>query len=258
MNPLKPKQSVQARLRRRDWIKTGTGLSVVAALGLQACGGAGATEMTMDTRDQGMPAFFANAPALGMRDPLALFLGAAQDGVIEYRYADAVRLAGHSCPTVAGAWLMTVHGLRALYGTELPVRGEIEVFMRDARDNGVTGVIASVAQLLTGAAPETGFQGIGAAHRFARHNLLVFGSAMDGLLGLRRKDTGKTVQVKLDATVVPWTDEMKTLMPKAIAGLANNAELARFAELWQDRVRKMLVEHSNDPRMVQVSDWKSA
>ena len=27
-------------------------------------------------------------------------------------FADAVRLAGHSCPTVAGAWLMTVRALR--------------------------------------------------------------------------------------------------------------------------------------------------
>ena len=210
----------------------------------------------MKTHDHGMPAFFADAPSLTVRDPLAQFLGAAQDGVMEYRYADAVRLAGHSCPTVAGAWLMTVHGLRALYGSGLPVRGEIQVWMRDARDSGVTGVISSVAQLLTGAAPETGFQGIGAAHLFARHNLLAFGAAtLEGVLGLRRTDTGKAVQVRLDASVVPWPDEMKTLMPKAVTGQASPAEQARFAELWQGRVRTMLVEHANDTAMVQVSDW---
>ena len=245
MNPLFKASTVKAKLRRRDWIKTGTGLSVVAALGLQACGGAGATEVTTETRDQGMPAFYAQAPSISLR--------------MEYRYADAVRLAGHSCPTVAGAWLMTVHGLRALYGSDTPVRGEIEVLMRDARDSGVTGVIASVAQLITGAAPETGFQGIGAAHRFARNNLLAFGAgSLQGVLGLRRKDTGKAVQVKLDANVVPWTDEMKALMPKAISGQASAAELARFAELWQDRVRKMVVEHAADTSLVQVSDWKPA
>ena len=259
MNVLSKTSTVQAGLQRRDWIKTGTGLSVVAALGLQACGGAGATEVTTETRDQGMPAFFAQAPSLTLRDPLAQFLGAAQNGVMEYRYADAVRLAGHSCPTVAGAWLMTVHGLRALYGSDMPVRGEIEVLMRDARDSGVTGVIASVAQLITGAAPETGFQGIGAAHRFARNNLLAFGAgSLQGVLGLRRKDTGKAVQVTLDANVVPWTDEMKALMPKAVSGQASAAELARFAELWQDRVRKMVVEHAADTSMVQVSDLKAA
>jgi hypothetical protein len=51
------------------------------------------------------PAFFDQAPVLRLHDPLAQLLGAATDGVIEYRYADAVRVAGHSCPTVAGAWL---------------------------------------------------------------------------------------------------------------------------------------------------------
>ena len=259
MHSLNTEPSVQARLRRRDWIKTGTGLAVIAALGMPASGGAGATEMTTETRDQGMPAFYAQAPSLILRDPLAQFLGAAQDGVMEYRYADAVRLAGHSCPTVAGAWLMTLHGLRALYGSDMPVRGEVEVLMRDARDSGVTGVIASVAQLITGAAPETGFQGIGSAHRFARNNLLVFGAgSLQGVLGLRRKDTGQAVQVRLDGSVVPWPDEMKALMPKAISGQASAAELARFGALWQDRVRKMVVEHAADTAMVQVSDLNVA
>ncbi len=95
--------------------------------------------MDESTCEQSFPDFFADAPAVTVQDPLARFLGAARDGVMEYRYADAVRLAGHSCPTVAGTWLMTLHGLRALYGDELPVRGEIEVYMADARDAGITG-----------------------------------------------------------------------------------------------------------------------
>ena len=53
------------------------------------------------------PAFFDAAPGITMQDALARTLGAVQDGVIEYRYLDAVKLCGHSCPTVAGAWLMT-------------------------------------------------------------------------------------------------------------------------------------------------------
>lgn len=214
--------------------------------------------MKTEERDRGFPAFLAEVPTLTVRDPLAQFLGAAQQGVIEYRYADVLRLAGHSCPTVASAYLMTLHGLRALYGSEMPVRGEIAAFMRDPRDSGVTGVIASVVQLLTGAAPETGFQGIGSAHRFARYNLLAFGSPMQGVLGLQRKDSGHAVQVQFNGAVVPWTDEMKTLMPKAVAGQASAAELERFGVLWQERVRKVLVDHANDPQMIQVSDWKPA
>ena len=78
------------------------------------------------------------------------------------------------------------------------------------------------------------------------------------VLGLRRKDTGQAVQVRLDGSMVPWPDEMKALMPKAISGQASAAELARFGALWQDRVRKMVVEHAADTAMVQVSDLNVA
>ena len=47
------------------------------------------------------PDFYEKAPVVRTRDPFAAMLGAARDGVLEYRYVDAVRLAGHSCPTVA-------------------------------------------------------------------------------------------------------------------------------------------------------------
>ena len=50
------------------------------------------------------PAFFDAVPHLRLRDPLAEFLGAIEDGVVEYTYVDAVKLAGHSCPTVASAY----------------------------------------------------------------------------------------------------------------------------------------------------------
>ena len=101
--------------------------------------------------------FFNQAPSIQLYDPLAQFLGATPDGVLEYRYVDAVKLCGHSCPTVASAWLMVIKALAALYSPdELPERGNIEISMSGERDAGVTGVIASVAQLITGAAPETG------------------------------------------------------------------------------------------------------
>lgn len=214
--------------------------------------------MNMEPRDKGFPSFFADAPTLTVRDPLAEFLGAAQQGIIEYRYADAVRLAGHSCPTVAGAYLMTLHGLRALYGSDLPVRGEISVTLRDAQDRGVNGVIASVVQLLTGAAAASGFQGIGPEHRFSRHNLMAFDRPIQAVLGLQRRDTGRAVQVQFNESFVPWADETRALMPKAVAGNASAAELENFGQLWQDRVRKILVIHANDPQMIQVIDWQPA
>lgn len=74
---------------------------------------------------------FDRAPTLTVQDPLAAFLGAAENGILTYRYADAVRLCGHSCPTVAGAYLMVIKGLKALYGEELPERGGIEAAMQE-------------------------------------------------------------------------------------------------------------------------------
>ena len=68
------------------------------------------------------PEYFAAVKPLIVYDPLAKLLGAPEDGVITYEFADVVKLAGHACPTVAGAWLLTVRGLQALYGEELPQR----------------------------------------------------------------------------------------------------------------------------------------
>ena len=196
----------------------------------------------------------------GARDRrIGLKKAAAAAGVSEHtackchtRHA-AEGLAGHSCSTVAGTWLMTLHALRALHGDELPVRGEIEVHMADARDAGATGVMASVAQLVTGAAPETGFHGIGG--RFGRNELLRYEQPVPAAMGLRRRGTGIAVQAELNASVVPWPSEMRGLIPLAVGGQANPEQLQRFGELWQDRVRKMLVEHADGAAMVQVQSW---
>lgn len=202
------------------------------------------------------PDFFVDVPAITVREPLAVFLGASKSGTITYGYADAVKLAGHSCPTVAGAYLMVRKGLAHLYGEELPERGGIEVHMRDGRDQGTTGVVAAVATLLTGAAPETGFGGIGAGHRFARRDLLQFDTPIDGLLALRRRDTGRGVVLDLDVAGVPPDPEMARLFPKAVIGQADEAEQERFAALWQGRVARMLLEHADDPEVVHVREWE--
>ncbi|HFA7480920.1 TPA: hypothetical protein WMU81_001969 [Neisseria gonorrhoeae] len=202
-----------------------------------------------------LPEFFDRAPTLTVQDPLAAFLGAAENGILTYRYADAVRLCGHSCPTVAGAYLMVIKGLKALYGEELPERGGIEAAMQGTRDEGTVGVTASVVQLLTGAAPETGFGGIGMQGCFARRNLLSFGAGeINGTLTLRRKDNGKTVAVSLNAALQPFAPQMRDIMPKAVGGSASAKELERFGQLWQARVKAFLTESADDPQFVIVRE----
>jgi len=203
------------------------------------------------------PDFFAAAPTITLRDPLAAFLGVSKSGTMTYCYADAVKLAGHSCPTVAGAYLMVRHGLAYLYRDDLPERGGIEVYMREEREQGTTGVIAAVATLLTGAAPETGFGGIGADQRFSRRDLLQFAAPIEGLMALRRRDTGDGVVLDLDTACVPPDPEMGPLFRRAAAGQADEDAQSRFAALWQGRVARMLLEHADDSALVHASEWET-
>lgn len=203
------------------------------------------------------PDFFVEAPTITLRDPLAQFLGASKNGMITYTYADAVKLAGHSCPTVAGAYLMVRHGLGRLYGSEMPERGSIEAYLRGRRDQGTTGVVAAVITLLTGAAPETGFGGIGPHGRFTRRDLLHFDATFDGVMALRRFDNGDGVILDLDTSVVPFAGEMQALLPRAVAGQTNENEQVRFAALWQARVEEMLIRHADDPALIRAHEWKA-
>ncbi|MBO9716891.1 MAG: hypothetical protein J7507_08765 [Pseudoxanthomonas sp.] len=196
------------------------------------------------------PAFFDQAPVLRLHDGLSQLLGATPDGIIEYRYADAVRLAGHSCPTVAGAWLCARAGLRVLYGEAVPERGGIAVTLAEAEDAGVAGVIGQVLTLVTGAAGAGGFKGL--AGRHARSNLLRYGDTPADALQLRRLDSGATVAVELDTSVVPAEPGQREMLGRILAGEDDPALLGRFAEAWQDRVRRMLVGHADDPALVRV------
>jgi hypothetical protein len=199
------------------------------------------------------PAFFHQIPALTLYDDLAEALGAAAGGVIEYRYEDMVRLAGHSCPTVAGAWLMARHGLAALYPETTPQRGHIRVDLRGAQDAGTTGVVGSLLGLVTGAAGEGGFKGLGP--RFVRRNLLKYGvellaEARSAEVRFTRIDSAASVLLSYHPESVPPALKMQTLMPRVVSGQASAEERAEFAQLWQDRVRRLLLEHADDPAVV--------
>lgn len=196
------------------------------------------------------PAFFADARKITLYDPLAEFLGAASQGLIEYSYGDAVKLAGHSCPTVAGAYLMTLKGLGALYGNEAPERGAIRVRFRDSITDGVTGVMANVASLITGATQDSGFKGI--AGRFDRRDLLFFGANMEGVVAFERVDTGAGVEVIYRPERVPPDPRMMSVMQKVLSGDATQDDPALFAELWQERVRRILIDHADDSEMIVV------
>lgn len=191
------------------------------------------------------PDFFAAAPRLRVRDPLADFLGAASDGVLEYGYADAVKLAGHSCPTVASAYLLTRRALQALYPEALPERGGIRVTFANRQDEGVTGVIASIVGLLTGAAGCGGFAGIGP--HFSRRELLAFAGELPLAMRFQRLDNGQAVDAAADLSAIPADPRMAPLLGRCLRDEASPQERQLFGALWQERVRRILIEHADDP-----------
>lgn len=202
-------------------------------------------------------------PPIRLREPLAGVLGALQgdEPVIEYSLTDAVRMAGHACPTVTGAWLVCREGLQALYGeSESPVRGEIGVTVYGAPDEAVYGVMAQVISLVTGAAPATGFKGLGG--RFVRKDLLTFSdekpdpSAVS--FELRRLDTGKKVLVRFYPWAIPFPEEKGRrageLMERVAAGSASAGEERLFQELWMEKIACMLDPQTDPSSWLRVEE----
>ena len=194
------------------------------------------------------PEFFQLVPSITLRDQLADTLGAATDGVIEYTYSDAVKLAGHSCPTVAGAWLMASRALAALYPNSLPLRGDIRVELRGAQDAGTTGVVGAVLGLITGAASDGGFKGLGGQH--VRRDLLKYGVDIAAEARFTRLDSGASVLVDYHPEAVAPSPDLPPLMARVVGGVADEAERTTFGQLWQERVRRILLQETEEPTLV--------
>jgi len=180
------------------------------------------------------PTFFNNVPTIKLQDSLSDFLGTFENGAVEFSYLDVVKSAGHSCPTVAGAYITTLKGLEALYGAETPIRGNISVSLKNDMQEGVTGVIANVITQITGATELSGFKGLNG--KFARNNLMVFNAEINGAVEFKRLDTNKTVTVNYDHSSVAGNPKMQELMGKLMQGAATPEEKKEFGELWQSRV----------------------
>ncbi len=185
------------------------------------------------------PVFFDKVRSIKLQDPLSDFLGAFEEGKMEISYLECVKLAGHSCPTVAGAYLMALKGVEALYGDQLPQRGSIHVSMRDGEEEGVTGVICNVISFITGANGPGGFKGLNG--KLSRNNLVSYNVPMEGEVKLTRLDTKQSVTLSYNPSVVPADAMMQPLMGKSMQGAASEEEKKQFGKLWQERVEKILL-----------------
>ncbi|MEA2073792.1 MAG: hypothetical protein U9O86_09430 [Campylobacterota bacterium] len=183
------------------------------------------------------PEFFKTIETIKVKDPLSQVLGAFDAGEYEFSYLDVVKSAGHSCPTVAGAYIITSEALKALYPSERAVRGNIKVAFEESLEEGVAGVIANVVTQITGATDKSGFKGL--QGQFARHSLMSFNEDIDSSARFTRVDSGTSVDVTYNPQEIKPNPLMMKLMSKLSSGEATPEEVKEFGVLWQDRVQRI-------------------
>jgi len=188
-----------------------------------------------------------------VRDPFLEFLGLVPAGEpIAISFPELVKAAGHVCPTVAGAYLILRHGLKALYGSEPAVRGAVRVTAYGGPADFGYGPIAQVVNFVIGAAPDTGFGGL-ARGRFRRRDLFLFkrDDIRRNEFDFERLDTGQRVRVIYDPSIIPAPSELATAIGPAITDGASAGDVARFRRLWLQRVEDILAAGY---RVVNVSE----
>jgi hypothetical protein len=192
------------------------------------------------------PKFFDTVSPILLYDELAEFLGSTEKGIIEISYLEVVKMAGHSCAVVAGAYLVAQKGLKALYGNDLPQRGRIKVEIKRKPFQDNAGVTGSVLGNITGAAySDLGFSGLQQG-RFARRNLLVFGVDMEGDVRFTRLDTGVSVAMRyLPGKVI----NPKPILMSAIGPKATAESKASFPQRWQQMVKSLF---ENSEKVVEI------
>ena len=173
-------------------------------------------------------------PEIKIHDPLAAYLGGpATVENFSITLMDAARLAGHLCPSVAGAFLVTRAAVLALFPeTKVCERGMIAIDLRGGETEGVNGPIGHVMSYITGAWPGHGFAGI--QGNFVRKNLMQYDSTRikKGHFRFERIDTGKVVEVSYFPNLVPSTKPVS----------------ASFGEKWQNRVKEII----SSPDVIEV------
>jgi len=177
--------------------------------------------------------FFDEIEKIVVEDELAKFLGVNDDGILEIGYPDIVKSAGHSCATVAGAYLMALKGLKALYKDEVPKRGDIKVELRKTPTDDNTGVVGCVLSNITGATTDYGFGGIPGG-KYNRRDLLFYGCDIESDVRFTRVDTNESVEIDYRPKRV--VDPMSILM-SAIKEGAKEEDIKSFPVRFQAMVK---------------------
>ena len=214
-----------------------TGVAVAADVAAAATSAAG-FEWDQD--------YITEVPPIMMMDPYFQIFGQSQVPV-PYYYEEAVKVAGHSCGAITGAWTIARKALEVLYPDgEIPVRGQIAVEAPGAENEWFVGVFGEVITFITGASPHTGFIGAEFGQTddlFVRQNKMVYSEEPTRQLPPRREwiftrtDTGARVGVKYNLVIItPIPTPARVAMGKKMAaGEATPEEAADYIEYWNAR-----------------------
>ncbi|GIL16860.1 MAG: hypothetical protein BroJett040_06110 [Oligoflexia bacterium] len=135
-----------------------------------------------------------------IHEPFAEFLMADQD---EYQFTisllDVVRFAGHACPSMVGAFLISQRAIRELFPeTNICIRGQVAIEIPSSTTQGATGPISNVFSMIFGSWEKSGFGGL--QGHFVRRGLLSYESpnVPPGVYRFRNLQTGKHVDISYD------------------------------------------------------------
>lgn len=204
--------------------------------------------------------FLTKVEPIRFKEPLAETLGvfAEEGAILDYTFIDVVKMAGHACPTTAGAYLCCKKALEALYPHEVPVRGNIAIKIYGEQDEGVYGVIGQVFSLLTGAAPASGFRGL--MNKFRRKDLLEFSEEKidpeASCFEFKRLDNNDAVIVKFYPGRIPFAEEkaqrMGELIQKVIWEAAKDDEKKEFEDLWMGKIENMVLREDGIDEWIKI------
>ncbi len=208
----------------------------------------------------GVRKFLMEVEPIRLKEPLAATLGlfAEEGAILDYTFVDVVKMAGHACPTTAGAYLCCKKALEALYPDEVPVRGNVAIKIYGEQDEGVYGVIGQVFSLLTGAAPASGFRGL--MHKFGRKDLLEFSEEKidheASCFEFKRLDNDDAVVVKLYPRRIPFAEEKAKrtgeLIQKVIWEAAKDDEKKEFEDLWMEKIENMVLREDRIDEWIKI------
>jgi hypothetical protein len=198
-------------------------------------------------------------PPILIKEPFLELLG-QNNQPIPYSYKEAVKLTGHSCAAVAGAWIMTRKALEALYPDTLPVRGQIKVMIPGTEDEWFVGIFGQVITYVTGAAPKTGFPGAEFGQAFNRRNLMDYREKPSGtpppkmVWIFERTDTQAKVSVTYDLSRAKpsMTPEESKMGSKIANGQATPGEAKQWRENWNARAQFVLENGDRTPGVFTV------